>query len=311
MSGTELRDLFGQIISAEPEPPFTAADYVSAGRTAEIRRRHRRFAAGGLALVGMILAVSVAGPMLSEEQGGQQPASPAAKTPRISLVPGVYFVTGATETGQAGVGSQVLYSLRWRTSAPDGVCAVAGAVYNSDGRKLTSFEDRTGPFRRSMLYRDIVHPAYNTQAPPPYVKVTVTDCRGRTSTDAANIAVERQEETVATFSPGWTTQRCTCWSGGTVRRSAAAGQSASYTAAFNGVAVLTTTRPGGGSADVYVDGRYVRTINAAAGRATNRVVGFQTHFAGYGTHTIEVRVTKGSVDIDGFLTSHAPSGWGR
>jgi len=28
-------------------------------------------------------------------------------------------------------------------------------------------------------------------------------------------------------------------------------------------------------------------------------------------HTIEVRVTSGSVDIDGFLTSHAPSGWGR
>lgn len=100
------------------------------------------------------------------------------------------------------------------------------------------------------------------------------------------------------------------WSGGTVRRSAAAGQTATYTAAFNGVAVLTTKRPGGGSADVYVDGKYARTINAAAGTATNRVVGFQTHFVGYGTHTIEVRVTKGSVEIDGFLTSHAPSGWG-
>lgn len=310
MSETELRDLFGQIIGAEPEPAFTAANYLNAGHAAEARRRYRRLAVGGIALVGIIFAASVAAPALTQQRHRQQAASAVAETPKISLTAGAYFVTGAPETAK-GVGWQVLYSLRWHASAPDGICSIAGTVFDQNGAKLTSFEDKTEPFARSMLYRDIVRSSYDAQKPPPYVKVSVTDCRGRTSTDSMNIAVDREQESVATFSPGWTEQRCTCWSGGSVRRSGAAGQTASYTAAFNGLAILTTTRPDGGTADVYVDGKYVRTINAAAGAATNRVVGFQTHFAGYGTHTIEVRVTSGSIDIDGFLTSYAPSGWGR
>ena len=184
-------------------------------------------------------------------------------------------------------------------------------VFDPNGGKLSTFEDTTEPFARSTVYRDIVRPDYDAQMPPPYVKVTLIDCKGRTVSDAMNIAVDREQETVAAFSAGWTQQGCPCWSSGAVRRSTAIGQTVTYTAAFNGLAILTTNRPGAGTADVYVDGTYARTINAAAGAATSRVVGFQTHFADYGMHTIEVRVTSGSIDIDGFLTSHSPEGWGR
>lgn len=310
MSETELRDLLGQIIEAEPAPPFTAANYLSAGQAAAVRRRYRRMAIGGFALVGMIIAGAVAAPGLAQQRDRRQAASAVAANPKMSIVPGVYFRTDAPETAK-GTAWLVEYEIRWHMSAPKGICSVKGTVFDQNGAKLTSFEDKTSPLPRSMFYRDIVRSSFDAQLPPPYAKVTVTDCQGRTSTDSINIAVDREQETAATFSPGWTEQRCSCWSGGTVRRSGAAGQKATYTAAFNGVAILTTTGPAGGTADVYVDGKYARTINAAAGTATNRVVGFQTHFSGYGTHTVEVRVTKGSIDIDGFLTSHAPSGWGR
>lgn len=309
MSETELRDLFGQIIEAEPAPPFTAANYLSAGQAAEGRRRYRRLAIGGFALVGMIIAGAVAAPGLSEQRDRRQAATAVAATPKVSMTPGVYFRTGAAETTR-GKAWLVRYEIRWRMSAPDGICSVSGTVFDQNGATLTSFADKSAPFTRSLIYSDIVRSSFDAHLPPPYAKVTVIDCKGRVATTALNIAVAREQESAAIFGPGWTEQRCSCWSGGAVRRGIV-GQTATYTAAFNGVAILTTTRPGGGSADVYVDGKYARTINASAGTAANRIVGFQTHFAGYGTHTIEVRVTSGSVDIDGFLTSHAPSGWGR
>ncbi len=310
MSGTDLRDLFGQMISAEPAPPFTAAPYLTAGQAAATRRRHRRIAAAGFAVVAVIGGASLAIPAIADQPGRQQTASAQLAAPRVAFVPGVYFQTGDPEVPR-GAAWLVSYTVRWHANAQADICAMSGTVFNRDGSKLTGFSDTVAPFPRVMTYRDIVRGSYDEQNPPPYAKVTVTDCKGRSSTASTNIAVARMQETAATFSPGWSTQRCSCWSNGSVRRSAGAGQTAKFTATFNGVAVLTNTGPGRGRADVFIDGRYARTLDTAAATATNRVVGFQTHFDTNVARTVEIRVTSGTVEIDGFLTSHAPVGWGR
>ncbi|MDQ6875548.1 MAG: hypothetical protein M3042_10870 [Actinomycetota bacterium] len=117
------------------------------------------------------------------------------------------------------------------------------------------------------------------------------------------MGVRQDEDTAASYSSGWTTGRCACWSGGGAHRSSAAGQTATYTGSFNAIGILTDRTPGRGTADVYVAGTYVRTIDGAATTMVNRVIGFHTHFADYGRHAVEVRVTRGRVDLNGFLTT--------
>jgi hypothetical protein len=54
----------------------------------------------------------------------------------------------------------------------------------------------------------------------------------------------------------------------------------------HGVAITASTSPYRGTANVYIDGVFVRTINLRSGSTRARQVAFTRYFAGGGTHTI-------------------------
>jgi subtilisin len=94
------------------------------------------------------------------------------------------------------------------------------------------------------------------------------------------------------------------WGGGTKY---AVTSGATATLRFTGRAVgwVAALGPGNGSARVFVDGQYVRTVNLFANRSHPRLVAFEQRWATSGTHTIALQVlgTAGHprVDLDAFV----------
>jgi subtilisin len=111
--------------------------------------------------------------------------------------------------------------------------------------------------------------------------------------------------TAVVYRGPWTTWMHSSAHGGGTRYSTTAGATA--TLRFTGRAVAWVAQLGrlSGSAQVYVDGRYVRTVSLYAAGAQPRRVVFAQHWASSGTHTISIRVagTAGHprVDVDAFL----------
>lgn len=241
---------------------------------------------------------------------GAAPASATAAAPQIKIVPGASFQTGSTQV-PVDLDHVVPYTARWTVSAPGGICAESARVDDGYGATLASFDDRTAPFPTQLSYRSHPWGAYSNGDAPPNLVVTVTDCAGNSDTASVNLAVRSDEEDRATFSAGWVAGTCDCWSLRSARKSTGAGQTATYTSTFNGIALLSDRGPGRGTADIYLDGKFVRSLDAAAPVTTNRLIIWQTHFATKARHTLQVRVTSGRFDVDAFLTTYDLSGWGN
>jgi len=234
----------------------------------------------------------------------------AAASPQIKIVPGGYFQTGSTAQ-MLDLDHVVPYTVKWTVTAPAGICAESARIDDGYGATLASLDDSTAPFPTQLSYLSYPWGSYSNGDAPPNIVVTVTDCGGNSTTASVNLAVRSEEEDRATFSAGWVTGVCECWSLRSARKSTGAGQTATYTSTFNGIALLSDRNPGRGTADIYLDGRFVRSLNAAAPTTTNRLIIWQTHFATKARHTLQVRVTSGRFDVDAFLTTYDLPGWGN
>jgi len=68
------------------------------------------------------------------------------------------------------------------------------------------------------------------------------------------------------------------------------------------IALVVTRTPGSGSAQVYLDGVLVATVNLARSSVAYRQVIYARHFATLEPHTFEVRtVGNGRVELDAFM----------
>jgi hypothetical protein len=103
------------------------------------------------------------------------------------------------------------------------------------------------------------------------------------------------------YGGAWTTAVNTSCYGGKARYTRSATASVRFTFTGIEVAWIATRGPTRGAAKVYVDGRYIATVNLA-GTAFYRRVAFRHVFATGGTHTLTIRPTgSGRIDVDGFL----------
>lgn len=292
-----------RVADDELAPPFVASPYLAAGLRATRRRRLRRSAVG-CGVVAAMFGVSLLLPALAApRQRVLAAVTGRAGALHVSIVPGPYLSTGAVGR-PAGQDWSMRYSVKWHASARAGICAERATVSDRSGGTLASLDRHSGPFPTHLSFAAA---ALSGGEPPgrpsPRLTLTVTDCDGHSRTATLNLGMRQNEDAAASYSRGWATGRCACWSGGSAHQSTAAGQAVTYTGSFNAIGILTDQAPGRGTADVYVDGTYVRTIDSAAPTAVNRVLGFQTHFADYGRHTVQIRVTSGRVDVDAFLTT--------
>jgi hypothetical protein len=110
----------------------------------------------------------------------------------------------------------------------------------------------------------------------------------------------QQQNTAVTYAGTWTGQSNAAFSAGNVKFATVAGASASYRFRGRSIGWVTTLRPDGGTAQVYVDGVLVATVDTSAADTTTRILAFTKSWTGLATHTIKVVATGGRVDLDAF-----------
>ncbi len=102
----------------------------------------------------------------------------------------------------------------------------------------------------------------------------------------------------------WRTVRSSKLSGGSAKYASRAGSSVRYTFTGRSVAVVTTRARSRGKANVYVDGKYVATVNLRSSATQHRRVVWSRTWSTRATHTVKLVVvgTRGHprVDIDAF-----------
>ena len=156
--------------------------------------------------------------------------------------------------------------------------------------------------------------------PTPAANVTLTTVRAyrfrvRATDFAGNIgiwtygptvtdAVIQQTRTSIRYSSGWRTVASANFLGGSVKQRGVVGATASYRFTGRSVGFVTTFGPARGRVKVYVDGRYVRTIDLWAKTYRYQVVAWSTSWPTLATHTVKLVLagpsTRARVDLDAF-----------
>ena len=140
-------------------------------------------------------------------------------------------------------------------------------------------------------------------------RVRATDKYANTSAyvagTLAKVAVFQQTSSTVSWSGTWRTASWSGASGGTARYATTHNARATFTFTGSGVAWVAAKGPTRGSASVYVDGRWVRSVNLYAASGLSRAIVFSQNWTTIGTHTVTIVVagTAGHprVDVDAFV----------
>jgi hypothetical protein len=219
---------------------------------------------------------------------------PTASAPTTAMLTGVRM------------GPTAMYVRVGWPAATDPTSAIAG--YETEWSE--SGGPWTGTVARTAAQRDIV---YSLKFDTSYrFRVRAVDAAGNWSpwaerstttrihpVDDRNKAVYRSSSWVrGTYSSAWQT---------TVIASRSAGARVSLTFTGREIAVIAPKGPKRGTAKIYIDGVYIKTINLRATSSLSRQVVFTRAFPSSGTHTITVRVvgtgTYPTVRLDAFVIS--------
>jgi hypothetical protein len=139
-------------------------------------------------------------------------------------------------------------------------------------------------------------------------RVRATDDAGNTGAWSAaggfHLRLASERSAAVTYGGRWTSRTGPGYLGGAARSSGAAGATASFSFTGRGIAWIGARGATRGKARVYVDGRYVATVDLhGTGTALRRVVWTRT-WKSVATHRVTIRVsgTAGHprVDVDGF-----------
>jgi hypothetical protein len=134
-------------------------------------------------------------------------------------------------------------------------------------------------------------------------RARAVDCAGNTGLWATSPTVHfvTAQETAAVYTGSWY-QSCSSdsWKGCRLD-SQAVGDSARFTFTGRNFVWVSTTRPGGGSAKVYVNGTYIKTVSTYAGAFAPRMMVFFRHWSSVGTHTFKIVSLGPWVSVDGFV----------
>ena len=194
--------------------------------------------------------------------------------------------------------SSIPVRLGWSASdAGSGVASVTiGHRTEPGGVTSTTSTAASGTVTRSLPFDTTLH----------RVIVQATDGQGHLSgwrigpTFALQMLAE--DDPAIAYSGSWSTTPAADALGGAMRGSSSAGARATATINGRDVAWIAWRGPTRGSAQVWVDGVLVRTVDLHAATTTPRQVVFQTGWSTPGSHTIRIVVvgTTGRVDLDGF-----------
>jgi GH25 family lysozyme M1 (1,4-beta-N-acetylmuramidase) len=117
--------------------------------------------------------------------------------------------------------------------------------------------------------------------------------------------LSQQTSTAITYTGTWRTSTSSSSSGGSARYSTSAGAGATYQFTGSSIAWVSGMGPTRGSARIYVDGSYVRTVSLYASTNTSRRIVFVRNWGSVASHKLRIVVagTAGHsrVDVDAFV----------
>jgi beta-N-acetylhexosaminidase len=120
----------------------------------------------------------------------------------------------------------------------------------------------------------------------------------------------QQSSTAVRYGGTWPAGYSSGYSGGSTRYATASGAWASYTFTGSSIGWVAAVGPSRGSANVYIDGAYQRTVSLYSSTTALRRVAYAFTWAVQATHTIRIAVvgTAGHprVDLDGFVRLYRP-----
>ncbi len=208
------------------------------------------------------------------------------------------FVVGST------IGSTVPFRVSWGTMRAQGGTPWYAVERSIDG---SAFAKLTLPRATATSLTVALTPGRRYQYRE---RGGVADAGGATVGAWQNGPVVRpvisQESAAAiSYSGAWATATATSASGGRTRYATRAGASATFRFSGRAVALVAPKGPAMGSAKVYVDGVYLRTISLRASTARSRQVVVTDSWATSGSHSIKVVVVGTSghprVEVDAFV----------
>jgi GH25 family lysozyme M1 (1,4-beta-N-acetylmuramidase) len=140
-------------------------------------------------------------------------------------------------------------------------------------------------------------------------RARATDTKKNTSAWLAGPLVRsqlfQQGSASVVYTGRWRTVLSSRASGGSARYATAAAASATFRFTGSSVAWVATTGPTRGSARIYLDGRYIKTISLRTSTGHSRAVVFARNWGVNGTHTLRIVIvgTAGHprVDVDAFV----------
>ena len=227
-------------------------------------------------------------------------AGPASATPSDLDAPqvnidNIHFVPGSTLSNSTTSPSTSL-KFAWQQYDDSNVCNDAVTVSEYVNGSYYVVASSNGSVRTTMTFAGVLNHDYS-------IEVQATDCSANrnTSDDYNYSGAYIDQEAKVTFSAGWTSGRCACFSGGQSFYSAKPGASASYQYTGNSVALITEKASNRGTAKVYLDGVFKQNINLRSAHPISRFVSFTSYVPGYKKHTMKIVVTSGRIDVEAFL----------
>jgi hypothetical protein len=225
------------------------------------------------------------------------PAS-AAGGPAIN-----YFKTAVPIVGGvlSNSSSQPSFAVKdgWTLYDPNGVCSAYTDFYDGGTtRRIWNFAGSSSTKTVSGRYQ------WNATVNRfQELDTYATNCLGDSSSGYTYISPDLAQQGVATYSAGWSSAACLCWSGGSAMKSSTVGATANYGFYGRMVSFVSDKATSRGSVSLYIDGRFQKTVSlTTSGASVNRVIVWNSPYLTNGNHILTVKVASGRVDVDAFIT---------
>ena len=239
------------------------------------------------ALVAVAAAAALSGVGATPAHAGDFEA------PLVSFDPALHYTTG-TALSDSTSSAQLSRRAVWKTYYGSGVCAQSLNVYRYRSSVGWSYLGTVGT--------GVTQHSVSMGPSDEYLRFSghVDDCAGnRTQVNhyyypyGTGVA----QQGAMTFSSGWQTASCRCWSAGSSMKSVKRGATATFTANARAYALVADYAPGRGTATVYVNGVKKATVNLNSSTKAFRTVIWEGFYKSAASREIKV-VTSGEVYLD-------------
>jgi hypothetical protein len=217
--------------------------------------------------------------------------------PQVMVKTGMHFKPGTT-LSHGGSTPTFQAQIKWTAVDADGVCAQRVVVdrHDADGNFYSRSTYNPAATARMLTTRaragDYV-----------YASVSASDCAGSDEgVGEGRFTPRLHQENALTYSAGWRSGSCSCWSGGGVMKVTRTGAKATYRFTGSSIGIVMPKAANRGAVHVYLDGVKTRTISLYAAGSVDRSVVWETAFATSAVHTLKL-VSTGTkqVDVDALL----------